>query len=126
MPHLTLEYSANLDPPAEFAPLFLRLHGLLARTGGIRRENCKSRAYACRDFLVGEGRPSDAFVHLDIRFLEGRSDEVKQAIGAAALDMLVDAFSDAAARGVLQATVEVRDIARASYFKFPPGTLTPL
>ena len=61
MPHLVLEYSANIDCPPDLPVLFGRLHEVLAETGGIR----------------------------------------------------------------LQITVEIQDIRRASYFKYPAGTLTP-
>ena len=72
MPHLVLEYSANVDCPPDLPVLFGWFHEVLAETGGIRHDNCESRARPADPFLVGSGSESDAFVHLDIRFLEGR------------------------------------------------------
>lgn len=126
MPHLTLEYSSNAGRPGSLPGLFAALHGVLAEIGGIRLENCKSRAYSASDFLVGYGQRQDAFVHLDIRFLEGRTDALKQAIGKHAVALLQDHFDPDRNRPELQLTVEVHDIARATYFKLPEGTLTPL
>lgn len=125
MPHLVLEYSANVDCPADLPLLFGQLHDVLAEAGGIRRDNCKSRARPADPFLVGSGSESDAFVHLDIRFLEGRSPEVKQAIGQQSLDLLLTWFRHSADRFRLQITVEIQEIRRSSYFKYPAGTLTP-
>ena len=125
MPHLVLEYSANVECPPELSRLFGQLHDILAETGGIRRANCKSRARIAQPYLVGSGGEADAFVHLEIRFLEGRPAEVKQAIGEASLDLLQAWFQDPLQRLELQITVEIQDIQRASYFKFPAGTLTP-
>ena len=64
-------------------------------------------------------------MHLDMRFLEGRSTEVKQAIGQQSLDLLLAWFRRSADRLDLQITVEIQDIRRSSYFKYPAGTLTP-
>jgi 5-carboxymethyl-2-hydroxymuconate isomerase len=77
---------------------------------------------------VAEGEGPSAFVHLDIRFLEGRSPEVKRAIGDGALDLLHKHFAPGAEEpeGLdFQITIEIRDIHRVTYFKYPPGTLGP-
>ncbi len=126
MPHLTLEYSTNIGRPEGLPALLTTLHRVLAEIGGIKRENCKSRAYPASDFLVSDGKPEDAFVHLDIRFLEGRSMDVKQAIGQQAVALLQQFFDPTGDRPGLQLTVEVRDITRSTYFKLPAGTLSSL
>ena len=97
---------------------------MLAESGGIRRDNCKSRARIAEPFLVGSGNPAQGFVHLDIRFLEGRSAQTKQVIGQEALAVLRTWFTSSAAKLALQITVELGDIARSSYFKEPDGTFT--
>jgi 5-carboxymethyl-2-hydroxymuconate isomerase len=86
----------------------------LAETGGIRRDNCKSRARPADPFLVGSGSESDAFVHLDIRLLQGRPSEVKQAIGQQLLNLLQNWFQHSSDRLRLQITVEIQDIRRES------------
>ena len=125
MPHLTLEYTANLDEWAGDEGVLLSLHRLLESTAGIKMENCKSRWRMAEEWLVGNGAAEAAFVHLDIRFLEGRPLEVKQALGHDALDILRDHFLEANDMVDLQITVEIRDILRSAYFKEPPGTLGP-
>lgn len=124
MPHLQLEYSANIPSPPDLQVLFKKLHGVLHEKGGIRLENCKSRARIAEDFFVGSGHKSYGFVHLDIRFLEGRAPEVKKIIGLAARDLLLEWFNDAVSNLKIQITVEIGDIERDSYFKYPEGTLT--
>ena len=125
MPHLTLEYSPNVLVEADFTDLFRKLHAILSRTGGIRLENCKSRAYVARECFIGSGAQAGGFIHLDIRFLEGRSDEIKRAIGEETRDTLMTWFQASVDTLDLQITVEVRDIERSFYFKFPEGSLTP-
>jgi len=123
MPHLILDYSVNIDCNRNLSDLFKRLHGVLANTGGINLENCKSRARVAENFFIASGCESNAFVHLDIRFLEGKSPELKRAIGKEAVDILRDWFHQSKEKSDLQITVEIREIQRDFYFKHPEGTL---
>ena len=122
MPHLTLEYSANVPEPDDMREIMLEMHRVLNETGGIRLENCKSRARRLDSYAVGDGNPENAFLHLDVRFMEGRSEATKQAIGNELLQILKDEFLVSSLD--LQITVEIRDILANSYFKHPEGTLT--
>lgn len=124
MPQIVLEYSSNVLEQTGFAPLFVGIHEILHERAGIRLDNCKSRALRRDEFYIGDGHPSNAFVHLDIRFIEGRSEDVKQSVGTASLKRLKQFFEKSMARLDLQITVELGDIQRSSYFKFPEGTLT--
>jgi 5-carboxymethyl-2-hydroxymuconate isomerase len=123
MPHLTLEYTANLAGTPPTPELLLSIHGLLNSVAGIRPENCKSRWREVDGWVVGRGDPNAAFVHLDLRFLEGRPLEVQQAVGEGALEILKAHFLPEPPGVDLQITVEVQEIRKASYFKFPSGTL---
>jgi 5-carboxymethyl-2-hydroxymuconate isomerase len=126
MPHLTLEYTENLaHQEVHFAELFLALHQVLADVGGIRIGNCKSRAVELSDYCVGQGQAESAFVHLGVRFMEGRPLELKQEIGQQLLGILKEHYALALAERGLQITVEIADIQQGAYFKIPEGTLTP-
>lgn len=115
MPHLTLEYTSNLPRPIATRDLLGRLHRVLEDVGGIDVALCKSRAVALDTFLAGDHPDGGAFVHLDVRMLEGRPADLKSALGAGLLELLRDAYD--AAEGPIQITVEIRDMARAQYFK---------
>lgn len=121
MPHLKLEYTSNLPREIASEELFGRLHRILADVGGIDIRNCKSRAIELHNFFVGDGASDEGYVHLDVRFLEGRRPELKTELGRRILEALRDAY-DTGERAI-QVTVEVGDIARAYYFKHPERTL---
>lgn len=121
MPQLTLDYSANI-PQEVHQEIFLRLHQILNVAGNIHIDNCKSRSIRRENFFIGDGDPQNAFVHLEIRFLEGRSPELKQAIGKACLEVLEIIFKQSMETLKIQITVEVVDIIKASYFKYPTET----
>ncbi|HHS13909.1 MAG TPA: 5-carboxymethyl-2-hydroxymuconate isomerase [bacterium] len=115
MPQIILEYTSNLPDPEE-KPLLLSIHRVLQNTASISIENCKSRILKQDRFLIGEGESDRAFVHLQVRFLEGRKEEVKEAVGKRLLELLDLHFqTDSECR--LQITVELSDIKRAAYFK---------
>jgi len=120
MPHLRLEYTANIGEKIDFADLFAELHHILAETGGIDIRNCKSRALQMNDYLVADGKGAPAFIHLDVRFLEGKRPEVKRKIGEALLACLRMHFEIADDQQAAQVSVEIRDIERNAYFKHPP------
>lgn len=122
MPHLTLEYTDNLPADIDFDALFARIHTVLAEEGGIRIGNCKSRAVCLGVYRVGSGEPS-AFVHADLRFLEGRPSDVKRQLGKRVLEILNEVYGSLDSPEV-QITVEIRDIDRDAYFKIPAGTFS--
>jgi len=122
MPHVVLEYTGNLRPVATFGELFAQLHHVLAEVGGISPGNFKSRAIRLDDYFVGEGGDRQAFVHLTIHLFAGRSTELKQQLGRQSLAVLRQHFPPSGELD-LQLTVEIQEIERATYCKFPEGTL---
>ncbi len=122
MPHIVLEYSQNLPELPDFRALFDDIHQVLHRVGGIRLDNCKSRARPAEHVYIGDGDPDSAFIHVDIEFLAGRSLEIRQAIGRECLD-LVKRYYHLHLSDALQITVRVGEVARDTYFKDPAGSL---
>ena len=125
MPHLTLEYTSNLGDRTPDAELLLRLHRVLESVAGVRIANCKSRWKEVDRWVVGAGDGGSAFVHLDIRLLDGRPEEVRRTVGVAALDILRSHFLPTPQGVDLQITVEVQEIRRSLYFKHPPSPAAP-
>ncbi|MBI4751654.1 MAG: 5-carboxymethyl-2-hydroxymuconate Delta-isomerase [Acidobacteria bacterium] len=125
MPHLTLYYTANLPAPTSFQPLLAEFHSILANVGGVKIGNCKSKAIRVEEFFVADGTQDQAFMHLDLRLLEGRSLELKQDIGKHCLTAIKSAFSDLVEHNRVQITVEIRDIERRNYFKIPADSIAP-
>ncbi|MCH8127058.1 5-carboxymethyl-2-hydroxymuconate Delta-isomerase [candidate division KSB1 bacterium] len=123
MPQLILQYTANIDQEISFQDLFVKLHNILADIGGIKIDNCKSRAFKLDNYYIGRGETSNAFINLDIHFLEGRPQTLKKEIGSQILEALKEIYSQSISELNLQITVEIKDIERDVYFKYPPGSL---
>ena len=122
MPHVSLEYSTNLPALTDFPALFAELHQALNQIGGIKLENCKSRARAAQHYHIGDGSPDNAFIHLQVEFVAGRTPEVKQAIGQECLALLKKHYQPHLSES-LQITVKIDDVSLDFYFKHPQGTL---
>ncbi|MBC8496371.1 MAG: 5-carboxymethyl-2-hydroxymuconate Delta-isomerase [Chloroflexi bacterium] len=125
MPQITLEYTGNITQEIKAQALFSKVHHVLEEVGGIRIENCKSRTIRLDDYYIANGETANAFLHLEIRFIEGRTPERKAEIGEQCLEFLEIYFAKSISSLNLQITVEIVDIHKQSYFKFPKGTLTP-
>ncbi|MGI9528321.1 MAG: 5-carboxymethyl-2-hydroxymuconate Delta-isomerase [Acidimicrobiia bacterium] len=122
MPHVRLEYSDDLIPVPDFPAVFARVHAVLNTTADAATANAKSRAIAVAGY-VGDGNVENAFVHLSIELMEGRSTDVKAAVSDQCLSIVEDAFSRAGQDRNLQITVAVSDLERATYRKIPKGTI---
>ena len=126
MPQIRLEYTNNLESTPRLGLLLDHIHTALNTIAGVSRDNCKSRVHVVDQFHISDGAADHAFVHLEIRLLEGRSDLVKQDLGNACLELLEASFDVTRNDRRVQATVEISDIRRTEYFKYPAGTFTPL
>lgn len=131
MPHLTLEYSANL---ATLAPAFTPAAALAAinraafASGLFGEADIKSRALACEQFCIGVETAPRAFAHLRVALLSGRSGEERRQLAAqllAALKSTVDGENEQNSEqkpgrisgGEIQLSVETCDLDRPSYAK---------
>lgn len=119
MPQLTLEYSCNIIDDVNFNSLLKKLHEVVSEEGNINITNFKSRVVKHENFLVGAGNQADAFVHVEFKLLEGRSEELKSKIGNLILDTIKKYYPQSVEKLDLQITVELLDIKKSDYYKYP-------
>lgn len=81
MPHFILEYSSNLSPELDVAALFKALHRTAVDTGVFPLGGIRFRARRCDEYLIADGNPNNAFVHLELRMGHGRPVEVRRETG---------------------------------------------
>jgi 5-carboxymethyl-2-hydroxymuconate isomerase len=97
MPHLTVEYSANLPGRADLDQLCRALHGAMLDSGLFELGAIRVRALRADHFAVADLLPENAFAHLTLRLGAGRSlDDRKRAgdlIFAAATQALATLFT---------------------------------
>jgi 5-carboxymethyl-2-hydroxymuconate isomerase len=80
MPHLSYEYSANLDKDVDHSALCAHIHAAALQTGMFELGALRVRAHRCSDYAVADLMQNNAFLHLTISIGAGRSeDTIKQA-----------------------------------------------
>lgn len=108
MPHLTLEYSDNLEFDAQ--PLLARLHDELVATGAVNMKGLKSRAIRHTEYRLADGYPGYAFVHLNILLREGRPLETQQEVARRAMAVLEDTFGHYFKQGYISLSVDIKEM----------------
>lgn len=110
MPHLSIEYSRNLEARLDM-PGFLRvLRDAAVATGVFPPAGIRVRAFAADHVLIADGDPKHGFIDIAIRLRGGRSPEDKLR-ATAAIFAAAEAFcaQDLAANS-LMLSLEMRDI----------------
>ena len=115
MPHLTLEYTDNLD--ALDAPgLLSAMNAALVDSGQFDEFDIKSRAIRLDCFAIGTSKEPRAFVHAKLFLLSGRTPSTKADLSQRLLGVL-----QARCRPVdglrIQLCAEILDMDRDSYAK---------
>lgn len=122
MPHLTLEYSANLADNKSIGRLCKTLAQCLAEQsengqrvyplGGIR-----VRALRCEHYCIADGRADAAFLHANLKIAAGRSDAVKKATGDAIFMLIKEHFVDEFEQNGLALSLELNEFSEAGTWK---------
>jgi 5-carboxymethyl-2-hydroxymuconate isomerase len=120
MPHLVLEYTANVPDRPDLDELLHRLHDALAAAGPFELSKIKSRVVRHESFRAADGALDRSFVHLGAAVLDGRESEVLRSAADALLAVLCEAFPRARREQRCDVTLEIREMPRALYFKALP------
>ncbi len=79
MPHITIEYSANLAELHDVQALVDAVHAAALDDGLPSLDGLRTRARACREYRIADGDPSHVFVAMTARIGPGRApDEVQR------------------------------------------------
>jgi 5-carboxymethyl-2-hydroxymuconate isomerase len=119
MPHVTIQYTANLDPEAKIEALCASLAEVLAAQrdadgkcvfpmGGTR-----VMAYPAQHFAVADGKPDRAFVYLNVRIAPGRAAPVVAATGEALMAAVRSHFAAMFASRAMGITLQIDEGAPA-------------
>jgi 5-carboxymethyl-2-hydroxymuconate isomerase len=108
MPHLTLEYTDNLE--FEIQPLLARLHSELVATGAINLKGLKSRAVQHSEVRIADGNPDYAFVHVNLLIREGRPPEVQREFAQRVMASLKETFGDRFENSHLSLSVDIKEM----------------
>lgn len=129
MPHLSIEYSRNLEARLDMPGLLVALRDAAVATGVFPPAGIRVRAFAADHVLIADGQPGHAFIDISVRLRGGRS-AADKARATAAIFAAAEAFCAAdLAQNSLMLSLEMRDIDPAlspktsSIRRFLPGDM---
>ena len=113
MPHLTVEYSRNIEQDVAPRDLLARLHATMVATPEFPLGGIRVRA-APRDlYIVADGDPDNAFVALALRIGRGRDEATRKRISESLMATLADVMAASFAKRGLSLSVEIQEFDEA-------------
>jgi 5-carboxymethyl-2-hydroxymuconate isomerase len=110
MPHLTLEYSANLEQTADLKELCKLLAKTLLETELFELGAIRVRAFRSDAYVVADDLPQNSFLDANLRIGVGRLQEDKKRVGEALVDAMSKFFEPHFSTPHFALSLEVREI----------------
>jgi len=122
MPHLTLDYSADLTAHGDITGLCRKLAICLIDqrangqqvypTGGVR-----VRAFAADSWCIADGSIDSAYVHASLKIGAGRDETTRRATGDAVFAVMKEHFAELFERTGLALSLEMGEFSEAGTWK---------
>jgi len=93
MPHLNIEYSANLEDLLDMQALVDRIHETALETGIFPLGGVRTRAEGRKFYRIANGDPRAGYIHMIVRIGSGRDLETRRSAGERIFGALCD-FTD--------------------------------
>lgn len=117
MPHFILEYSANLDDDLDLDGLFGALHETAMETGVFALGGVRFRTHRCDHYLVADGDPDNAFIHLTARIGRRRDPDVRREVGEKLFNAMTDYLDSLYQRRPLAISFELTELTFGQSFR---------
>jgi 5-carboxymethyl-2-hydroxymuconate isomerase len=108
MPHLIIEYSANVADFTDVPELVGAVHDAALATGIAPLDALRTRAVAREHYAIADRDPSNKFIAVTARLGAGRSDSEKDSLVEALMNVLVEFLGDA--QDTIMLSVEYQEI----------------
>jgi 5-carboxymethyl-2-hydroxymuconate isomerase len=115
MPHVILEYSAELAAKHDIASLVNELFETAAASGVFGRQDIRARAVPAEHTVSGAAVPG--FAHVTLRLMDGRPDDVKRELADSLLTVLERNLPGVGALSVYPEEIEREIYARRVTYK---------
>jgi len=110
MPHLTLDYSANLEDIIDFAALCDVIRRAAIDTGILPMAGVRVRAVRADHVSIADGDPKHGYIDMAVRLRGGREMEAKRIAAAQIFDAAKNYLAPIIATHSIALSLEMRDI----------------
>lgn len=109
MPHLVLDYSANLEDMVDIQGLCHRLRDAMVETDVFPLGGIRIRALPCEAYVIADGDPAYAYLHMTLRMGHGR-DEATRVRVAKHLSSAAEAFIRPTLKGPFALSLDLGEL----------------
>jgi 5-carboxymethyl-2-hydroxymuconate isomerase len=117
VPHIVVEYSANIRDRIDLPGLIDALHATAIATGVFPAGGTRTRAAERAHYRIADGHPDNGFVHVAMTIGAGRDPATKQRAAQAVFDALVAHLAPLYDSSPLGLSLELRESDPALSFK---------
>ena len=110
MPHLMIDYSANVEPDLDIGALCDTLRDAAASIDAFPLAGVKVRAVRVDHYAIADGNPEHGFIDISVRIREGRDIQTKQNAAQKIFDAANEFVADVMQNRSLALSLELRDI----------------
>ena len=110
MPHLNIEYSANVADELDIQALVDRIHETALSTGIFPLGGVRTRAEARTHYRIANGDPAAGYIHMMVRIGTGRDVETRRSAGDRIFGALCDFTQELYDRRPLALSFELHEI----------------
>lgn len=110
MPHIIIEYSANLAAVAAIPELTSAVHQTAAGSGLFEIAAIRTRAVGRDLVMIGDGKPTNGFILITVRMKAGREPAVQEKFAAALMDTASRYLATAFEERFITLNVEIHEI----------------
>lgn len=117
MPHVIVEYSANLAPAIDIKLLLQHIHRAALETGVFPIGGMRTRAICHTEYVIADGHPDNGFIHIQARIGAGRPDDVRARAAAHIFASLTGDMAQHMAEHGTGLTIEIVEMAPVGSLK---------
>lgn len=110
MPHVSIEYSSNLDGEVDMQRVCEVVHEALAACGLFELGALRVRAIRCDAYAIADRLPRNAFIDMSLRMGAGRASEDRESAGKAIFEAVSNVVAPLLAEPHFALSLEIREI----------------
>ncbi|MBV9566636.1 MAG: 5-carboxymethyl-2-hydroxymuconate Delta-isomerase [Hyphomicrobiales bacterium] len=117
MPHIVIEYSANLENRVELHQLVREAHEAALASGVFEIGGLRTRCARRDVYRVADGHPDNSFIAVNVRIGHGRDEATRHRAGKMIFDAICAHLKPIMATTPIGITLDVAEIDKAATFK---------
>jgi 5-carboxymethyl-2-hydroxymuconate isomerase len=117
VPHIIIECSDNLRERTDLRALVATAHAAALATGVFPEGGIRTRVAERADYLIADGDPQNAFVHVVLRIARGRDEATRRRAAQAVFDAVCEQLEPAFDATPLAISLELQQIEPETSFK---------